>query len=141
MLYVGQTHTVSVPVGLDTLDRASIAAAFDTAYRASYGRLLDGIPRRVMNHRTAVIGRRPALDMHRLVTGEGKPPEACQTGTRRLYAGGIWHEAPVYERLALAPGARITGPALLEQSDATIFVDPGLVGETDRFGNLVITAA
>ncbi len=141
MLYVGQTHTVSVPVGIGSLDRASIAAAFDTAYRASYGRLLDGIPRRVMNHRTAVIGRRPALDMHRLAATGGKPPEACRTGTRRLYAGGTWHEAPVYERLALAPGTRIVGPALLEQSDATIFVDPGLVGETDRFGNLVITGA
>jgi N-methylhydantoinase A len=30
------------------------------------------------------------------------------------------------------------GPALLEQADTTIFVDPGLIGEVDEFGNLII---
>jgi N-methylhydantoinase A len=36
-------------------------------------------------------------------------------------------------------GAKIAGPALLEQADTTIFVDPGLEARVDRFGNLVIT--
>ncbi len=139
MLYVGQTHTVSVPVEAGRIDRDSITAAFDAAYRASYGRLLDDIPRRVMNHRVAVIGRRPTLDMALLVAEGGKAGEDCRTGTRRLYAGGGWHEAPVYERLAIAAGERIEGPALLEQSDTTIFIDPGLSGEVDRSGNLIIT--
>ena len=139
MLYVGQTHTVSVPVVAGRIDRDGIAEAFDAAYRASYGRLLDGIPRRVMNHRVAVIGRRPTLDMALLVGEGGKAGEDCRTGTRRLYAGGGWHDAPIYERLAIAAGERIEGPALLEQSDTTIFIDPGLTGEVDRFGNLIIT--
>jgi N-methylhydantoinase A len=30
---------------------------------------------------------------------------------------------------------------LLEQADTTIFVDPGLVGEVDAFGNLRIERA
>ncbi|MCY4169430.1 MAG: hydantoinase/oxoprolinase family protein [Rhodobacter sp.] len=138
MLYVGQTHSVSVPVATGRIDRESVASAFDAAYRASYGRLLDGIPRRVMNHRVAVIGRRPALDMSVLVAESGKVAGECRNGTRRLYAEGAWHAVPVYERLALASGEWIAGPALLEQSDATIFIDPGLRGEVDRFGNLII---
>ncbi len=141
MLYVGQTHTVSVPVEADRLNRDAIGAAFDVAYRAAYGRLLDGIPRRVMNHRVAVIGRRPALDMRRLAGDGGRPARDCRIGVRRVYAGGAWHEAPVYERLALAPGTKIAGPALLEQSDTTVFVDPGLSGEVDRFGNLLVGEA
>lgn len=139
MLYVGQTHTVSVPVAADRIDRQTIASAFDAAYRASYGRLLDGIPRRVMNHRVAVIGRRPTLDMALLAADGGKPAEDCRTGTRRLYADAAWHDAPVYERLALAAETCIAGPALLEQSDTTIFIDPGLSGVVDRFGNLIIS--
>lgn len=139
MLYVGQTHTVSVPVDAERVDRETIAAAFDAAYRASYGRLLDGIPRRVMNHRVAVIGRRPDLDMKILAADGGKPVAECQIGTRRLFCDGEWHEAPVFERLFLAPGASIAGPALLEQSDTTIFIDPGLVGTVDTFGNLDIS--
>ena len=36
-------------------------------------------------------------------------------------------------------GAEIKGPALLEQPDTTIFVEPDLVGKVDDFGNLVIS--
>lgn len=43
MLYVGQSHTVRVPVARDTLDRAGIARAFETVYREAFGRALDGI--------------------------------------------------------------------------------------------------
>ena len=68
----------------------------------------------------------------------GRAPNEAQRGTRAVHADGRWHEAPVYERLELAVGARVQGPALLEQPDTTIYVDPGLHAEVDRFGNLVI---
>lgn len=140
MLYVGQTHTVSVPVTMagTSLTRDAIHAAFDAAYREAFGRLLENIPMRVMNYRVAVIGRRPALDMAVFAPVDGKPAEACRTGTRRIYADGAFHEAAIYDRLSLEEGAVVAGPAILEQSDTTIFVDPGLVGRVDRFGNLLI---
>lgn len=140
MLYVGQTHTVAVPVALGDgeLTREAIHTAFDAAYREAFGRLLENIPVRVMNWRIAVIGHRPALDMAIFAPTEGKAADKARTGTRRIYAEGEWHEAGVFERLELAVGARIEGPALLEQPDTTIFVDPGLAADVDRFGNLVI---
>lgn len=143
MLYVGQTHTVSVPISMPDghLVREAIQAAFDTAYREAYGRLLENIPTRVMNYRVAVIGLRPDLDMAVFAPDGGKPAEACRTATRRIYAEGTFHEAAVYERLALEAGASVSGPALLEQPDTTIFIDPGLVGRVDRFGNLLIERA
>ncbi|MEH0069967.1 hypothetical protein V6L77_05990 [Pannonibacter sp. Pt2-lr] len=69
---------------------------------------------------------------------DGKSAAECRTGTRRVYADGTWHEAGIYERLQLMTGARIEGPAILEQPDTTIFVDPGLAGTADAFGNLII---
>ena len=143
MLYLGQTHTVGVPleIGDEDLTADAIREAFEAAYRAAFGRLLDGIPMRVMNYRIAVIGRRPQLDMALFAPQGGKPAAECRTGTRRVYAEGAWHEAGIYERLSLAVGARVAGPALLEQADTTIFVDPGLVAEVDGFGNLVISRA
>ena len=139
MLYLGQTHTVSVPVdptrGLTT---SGIQDAFDVAYHAAYGRLLDGIPVRVMNYRVAVIGRRPAFDMAVFAPVDGKPAEDCRIGTRTVWAEGAFHEAGLYDRLSLAVGERIAGPAILEQPDTTIFVDPGLAATVDAFGNLVI---
>lgn len=143
MLYLGQTHTVSVaidiPVGGLTAD--AIRTAFEDAYREAYGRLLEGIAMRIMNYRIAVVGRRPRLDMAVFAPSGGKAAEACRTGTRQVYAEGRYHEAGVFERLDLAVGAVLAGPALLEQPDTTIFVDPGLKAEVDAFGNLVITAS
>ena len=140
MLYVGQTHTVSVSLDMPAgvLDTDAIRAAFETAYREAYGRLLDGIPMRVMNYRVAVVGRRPELDMGVFAPVDGKPAKECQIGSRRVYVDGAFHEAGVYERLQLEVGATIEGPALLEQADTTIFVDPGLTASVDAFGNLVI---
>jgi len=140
MLYLGQTHTVSVPLALPEsgLKRDDIQAAFEKAYRDAYGRLLKDIPTRVMNYRIAVIGRRPGLDMSLFAPAGGKRAETCLTGKRRIYADGAFHEAGIYERLDLAAGETIRGPAILEQPDATIYVDPGLVAQVDDFGNLLI---
>lgn len=141
MLYLGQTHTVSVAVDPSAgLTTEAIQTAFNTAYNAAYGRLLDGIPVRVMNYRVTVIGRRPAFDMAVFAPTDGKPAEACRTGTRTVWAEGAFHEAGLYDRLALAVGEHIAGPAILEQADTTIFVDPGLGATVDAFGNLVIRA-
>ena len=143
MLYVGQTHTVSVPVtiGAEGLTREAISRAFDASYKEAFGRLLDNIGTRIMNYRVAVVGRRPKLDMAVFAPIEGKTPQECLLGTRRIYAEGSFHEAKVYDRLALAVDSEIAGPAILEQADTTIFVDPDLVAIVDAHGNLVIRPA
>ncbi len=140
MFYLGQTHTVAVPLTLPEggLTRAGIAAAFDAAYAAAFGRLLAGIPKRVMNYRVAVIGRRPPFDMAVFAPTDGRAAADCITARRRVYGAGHWAEVPVYDRLALAVGEVVHGPCLMEQPDTTIFVDPGLSARVDAFGNLVM---
>jgi N-methylhydantoinase A len=137
MSYVGQTHTVAVPLA-GTVDAASISAAFEARYRAAYGRLLDGIAMRVLNLRVAVVGRRPKLDLSGLAPTQGGSLAAAQRGTRRVYVDGGYVEAPVYARLDLPAGVVVSGPAILEQPDTTIFIDPGLAGSVDRFGNVIV---
>jgi N-methylhydantoinase A len=138
MSYVGQTHTVAVPLAAGTLDAATIRAAFEARYRAAYGRLLEGIAMRVLNLRVAVVGRRPKLDLMRLAPRKDGSIAAAKRGTRRVYVDGGFAEAPVYARLDLPAGAVVAGPAMLEQPDTTIFIDPGLVGTLDRFGNVIL---
>jgi len=41
----------------------------------------------------------------------------------------------------LPVGTDIAGPAVLEQSDATTLIDPGLRARTDRLGNVIVTRA
>jgi N-methylhydantoinase A/oxoprolinase/acetone carboxylase beta subunit len=44
----------------------------------------------------------------------------------------------VYQRDLLHPGARITGPAVIEQPDTTTVVPPGFAGSVDTAGNLIL---
>lgn len=142
MLFAGQTHTVQVRLGgRADLTRTRLEAAFADAYRAQIGAPLEGIPVRLVNLRLAVIARRDKLDLSVMAPVDGCSTAAARTGTRQIYAEGQWQTASIYDRLALGVGERVTGPALLEQADTTIFVDPGLVGEVDAFGNLRIERA
>lgn len=144
MHYVGQTHTVSVPLPVtiegDTtgVDEAVIRQAFEAAYRASFSRLLDGVPARIVNLRTAAVGRRPAFDMAALAPGADASLEAAKLGTRQVWFDGGWHEAAIYARLALPVGTVVPGPAVLEQPDATTVIDPDLTARVDDFGNIIV---
>jgi N-methylhydantoinase A len=138
MLYSGQTHTISVPVQPAQLHGAGLRAAFENAYHAAFGRLLPGIAIRVLNLRTAVTGKRRKFDLGLLSPQDGKPADDCRIGEREVWHQGAAHATPVYERMALAVGVRIAGPALFEQSDTTIWLEPGMAAEVDRYGNLVI---
>ena len=146
MAYVGQTHTVAVPLPVKLADGKVIAPtiddidqAFDTAYHDTYGRLLAKGTRRVMNLRTAVIGRRPKFDLTTLAPkGQGSAEDA-RTGSRKVHFGDTWHETAIYDRLALPVGTQIDGPAILVQPDTTVLIEPGLTGRVDDFGNTIIT--
>lgn len=46
-------------------------------------------------------------------------------------------EWPVYDRYALAPGASITGPALIEERESTCVIGSGHVATVDAHFNLV----
>ena len=142
MLYAGQTHTVQVRLGgRADLTRTRLAAAFADAYRTQIGAPLEGIPVRLVNLRLAVIARRDKLDLSVMAPVDGCSTAAARTGMRQIYADARWQTAGIYDRLALGVGECVTGPALLEQADTTIFVDPGLIGEVDAFGNLRIERA
>ncbi|MGA0583111.1 MAG: hydantoinase/oxoprolinase family protein [Castellaniella sp.] len=137
MLYVGQSHTVRVEVARAELNRAGIAAAFDRAYCAAFGRSLSGIPVRILNLRYARIGRRPKFDLKLLAPQGTLMPAAL--GTQAVFHAGQWHDAVRYARLELPVDARVDGPAILEQADTTIWIEPGFSGRVDALGNLLIS--
>jgi len=146
MAYIGQTHTVSVPIDV-TVEAGKVTppqipeieAAFDTAYQATFGRLLQGGVRRILNLRSAVTGKRPKFDLKTLApktTGTATPKS-----TRQVHFGDAWHETAIYARLELPVGTIIQGPAILEQPDTTVLIEPHLQGRVDAFGNTIIEHA
>ena len=145
MCYQGQTHTldVNIPANFNEIstdiDAKMILNAFEECYRTVYGHPLDGIPVRILNLRISVLGLRPKFDLTLLAPTDGVTLEDMHTDTRLVWFDGGWHETAIYDRLPLSVGVTVSGPAILEQPDCTIFIEPGLKGKVDRFGNLIIT--
>ena len=146
MHYVGQTHTVAVPIpvalahGKIDLSEDIVRTAFEAAYLASFSRLLPGIPARIVNVRTAAIGRRPAFDLRALAPAPGTGTAAARE-SRAVWFDGAWHATAIYARLDLPVGCIIRGPAVLEQPDATTLIDPDLLARVDEFGNVIVEKA
>jgi N-methylhydantoinase A len=139
MLYAGQTHTVQVPLAVaqaGDITRELIRSAFEAAYQAAFGRVLGGIAIRVMNLRYARIGVRPKFDLAVLAPSGAGSTEAV--GEQPVYHAGRWWAAVRYARLELPVGARIDGPAILEQPDTTVWLEPGFHATVDGFGNLLV---
>ena len=144
MLYVGQTHTISVvlPVsienGTSNVTKKVIQKAFDESYRLQFGRLLEGLGIKIMNVRVAVIGERPRFDLSVLAPLKNAKVENAIKEKRQTYINKNWVDITVYNRLDLPVGASIDGPAILEQPDTTIFLEQDATGVVDKFGNFRI---
>ena len=70
---------------------------------------------------------------------ELKNSSECRKGNRSVWFEQGWQETSVYHREPLKPGSVIHGPALLEQMDSTIVLEPDDTMEVDPFGNLILT--
>jgi N-methylhydantoinase A len=92
----------------------------------------------LFNLRVTVIGLRPKFDLSLLAPDPAATLAGARQGRRPVHADGEWHDAEIYDRLALPVGASVAGPAILEQPDATIFVEPGFEGQVDRLGNFIM---
>jgi N-methylhydantoinase A len=137
MLYQGQTHTIGVEVAVEDLNPTRVQTAFEATYRREFGRVLDGIPVRMLNLRYSRIGQRPKFDLHLLAPkGEGV---TTPIGTQAVYINGQWVDALRFDRMALPVGHRVAGPAILEQIDTTVWLEPGYQAVVDAFGNLILS--
>lgn len=135
MHYLGQTHTLSVPLEANEFTTTGVMAAFERAYEAAFGRTLKGVAAKVLNLRVAAIGHRPKFDLRTMAPTSTTMPTPRH---RDVWMEGAWHKTAIYPRMELPVGAKIAGPAILEQPDTTILVEPGFAAQVDAFGNLVI---
>ena len=144
MLYVGQTHTISVNLPLliqnesSKINKELIMAAFEKSYKVQFGRLLERLGVKIMNLRVAVIGKRPRFDLSLLAPAKDAKLENAVKEKRKIFINKDWIEVTVFNRLELPIGASVPGPAILEQPDTTIFLEEDMVGVVDSFGNFRI---
>ncbi|QND46173.1 hydantoinase/oxoprolinase family protein (plasmid) [Rhizobium lusitanum] len=140
MQFIGQTHLLRVPLPSAMPTRAELQARFEEAYFNRFHVELPEIRASLVNVNTSVIGRRTEIDLSMLIDAAGrkKTLTEAQTGTRSVWFDG-WRETPIYWRDHLPLKATIPGPAIIEQMDTTIILEPGDVATQDDDGNIIIT--
>lgn len=138
MAYDGQIHEVRTPLPGATPSREELSHAFETSYRVQYGDTLGNRPIKVMTLRTTVIGVRPKPALRPATAGTGARLAAAQRGVRPVYMDHAFVDCPVYWRERLPLGAAFTGPAIIEQTDTTTLIEPGMLVQVDAFGNLIV---
>jgi N-methylhydantoinase A len=140
MQFLGQTHLIRVALPAPPLSRAALQALFEKAYFSRFQVHLPEIKAVLVNLVTSVIGRRRAFPLASLMAAGrcARTAEEAVISERKMFAGGRYHLARVYDRTALPPSASIAGPAIIQQLDATTVVEPGAVAVVDSLANLRI---
>ena len=143
MQFRGQTHVLTTPVSLDALDRPALRATFDSAYFDRFGIELPEMSPVIVAARTSVIaGRRDvSADLLRDDHERRSAVEDAVRCSRKVWYATGWLEVPVYRRNELPLDAKLDGPAIIEQLDTTILLEPGDTARSDARGNLVIRVA
>jgi N-methylhydantoinase A len=118
--YVGQEFTLSVPVSPEAIKngaRQKIRAAFDALYEHRYAHHSPDEQVEMVNIRLAAIGKRPKLRFPKLA----KRATAKPSSRRDVYLSDPRKpvSCPIYQRGELGSGARIKGPALIEEHGTT----------------------
>lgn len=142
--YLKQYHEVTVPVTLEAVERgdyAAMIAAFHREHDRLYGYELsaEGTAVELINVRVRSVGRVDKPTLPRLPAG-GPDPSRAKKKSRRAYVPerDRFEELPVYDGHALQAQNRITGPALIERTDTTLFVGAAYDVRVDDFGTAIV---
>ena len=143
MRYLGQSYELEVDVP-DTIDRSTpgeLARRFHDAHERVYAHAQRGNAVETVNLRVVHSYRPSPPDP---ACGRSGPADANEAReTRRAvfaeYSDGV--DAAVFDRLGLAPGTVIDGPAIVEQPDTTTVVYPGHRCTVGDNGLLFVTFA
>jgi N-methylhydantoinase A len=142
MRYVGQVHECTVDIGTFAINAKSIGKVKDAFHKRheelyTYSERHNAVE--VVNIESTVFGRieKPKLPKY----AKGAPAKLALKGHRKAIfdASGKATKTPIYDGEKLGAGARIAGPAIIEEVTTTIVIEPGWTAVLDATGSYVIT--
>jgi N-methylhydantoinase A len=144
--YVGQEHTIATPVtdpGELSGDFAALRRLFDAAHHERYGQAAPDERIEVVNIRLVVTAARADTLAERTLAERWVPeaPVADQWREVIFTDPAKPSRTRIVWRPSLASGARIEGPAVIEEPNATTLLHPGDTATVSEAGHLVIDVA
>lgn len=145
--FVGQGFDLVVPLpdgpfdtGDDGGQRQRLSAAFETAYREKFARTPPNVAIELISIRISLSV--PVAETAVVPDEEGGAPSGPRCRLVRLEGGASpapAAEVAVYDRSSLRPGARIEGPALVEEASSTLVVPVGATADVRPSGSIVVS--
>ena len=141
MRYWKQSYVLNIPLrngsfNLETI--RSAGKAFTEKHRELYGFTEEMGRVKIINARLTAVGKveRPVMKKHRDMGKKKCNPPGANKGVRNTFLAA--EKVGIYDRDKLDPGSYLTGPAIVEAKDTTIWIPPGHGAEIDVYENLRI---
>jgi N-methylhydantoinase A len=144
--YTGQSYELTHPAPAGRFiagDLKLMQRSFHLTHKSEYGFAREDAPIELVNIRlTATIplsaGKRTGFKDAGTTMKDGKVRKEERLYHRNIIFSGKPAETMVYMRHQLAAGNEITGPAVVEQSDSTVLIPPGMRARVDSLYNIII---
>jgi N-methylhydantoinase A len=140
MRYVGQGHEILVPIPdrpLAAADALELRERFEAAYAQFFSRVIPGAEIEILSWSVVVSTAAERPNPPPVPAPAPAPPPR---GRRHVFEPGLGRmiPMPVYWRPDMAPGARISGPALITEDETTTFVTASFDAAVDGARSIVL---
>lgn len=142
--YEGQGYEMRVPVVGGEVNEETIEKmkeAFHVAHKKQFGRSFRQVAIEIVNIRVIGTGKIEDLEPIKIEKGDGNINGAVvdeRIVTFKVDEKPVKMSAKVYDRTKLRAGDEIVGPAIINQMDTTVVVEPGCVGKVNDCGIIII---
>ena len=143
--FQGQEYELTLPMpsrALTADDLDVLAADFLALYERTYGEgtAWKGVPATMVNYSVTAVGRQQRPDWS-VATLNGHTADAARKAVREVYLPDVHERAeiPIYAGDRCGPGIRIEGPAIIDETDTTIYVPTETTAQRDEYLNYVLT--
>jgi N-methylhydantoinase A len=138
--YTGQANTMELELGRRSFDSDLITEQFNRFYEEQYGWAIRSSPIEAVNWRCWAAGPRPEFTPS--VEVSSSSARRAQSH-RRVFISPErgFQDCKVLDRYGISPGARVAGPAIIEERECSIFVGPEASAVIDPSGTIVMTVS
>ncbi|GMA60954.1 hydantoinase/oxoprolinase family protein [Alicyclobacillus fastidiosus] len=141
MRYLGQEHTVKVPIPSGVLTDELLAkanAAFHAIHEQNYTFKLENNPTEIVNLHLVAFGKVTQPEIAELEPVTHTVDQAVLETRPVYFEEDGWLDTTVFDRERLGAGFSIEGPAIVEEPSTSTLVYPGQKLTVDKYGNLII---
>ena len=142
--YEGQGYEMRIPVIGGTVTEDTIEKmkeSFHEVHKKQFGRAFKEVAVEIVNIRVIGTGKIEDLKALEIEKGDGDVSRAVVDSrdvTFKVEGKPVHMDTKVYDRALFKAGDEIQGPAIINQMDTTIVVEPGCIGHVNDYGIIVI---